>query len=277
VPATPPSPREVTWQTDGKHYQFWTHNDKHDGSFRIPSVRPGKYTLYAYAEGILGEFSKADITIEPGGKPVDLGQIAWSPVRRGKQLWEIGIANRTATEFTHGDRYFDADSQLQYPRLFPNDVNFVIGKSDISNDWYYEHIPHNEDPNARVVPFSGVRGNGRATPYAITFEMPEASRGRATLRIAFCTAGVPVLDVSVNGKSAGPLDLPRTGDSTITRHNIQGIWFERELAFDAALMKQGTNVLTITVPAGPINSGVIYDYLRLELDESAAAPTASAE
>jgi hypothetical protein len=32
-------------------------------------------------------------------------------------------------------------------------------------------------------------------------------------------------------------------------------------------------VLTLTVPAGPVNNGIIYDYLRLELDDS--APTAS--
>lgn len=27
----------------------------------------------------------------------------------------------------------------------------------------------------------------------------------------------------------------------------------------------GDNTLTLTVPAGPVNNGVIYDYLRLEL------------
>ena len=30
---------------------------------------------------------------------------------------------------------------------------------------------------------------------------------------------------------------------------------------------QGTNVLKLVVPGGPINNGIIYDYLRLELDE----------
>jgi hypothetical protein len=28
-------------------------------------------------------------------------------------------------------------------------------------------------------------------------------------------------------------------------------------------------VLTLMVPAGPLSGGMIYDYLRLELDESA--------
>jgi rhamnogalacturonan endolyase len=34
-------------------------------------------------------------------------------------------------------------------------------------------------------------------------------------------------------------------------------------------MKTGSNVLKLTMPAGAVNLGVIYDYLRLELDESA--------
>jgi hypothetical protein len=37
-------------------------------------------------------------------------------------------------------------------------------------------------------------------------------------------------------------------------------------------VKAGENVMRLTVPAGPLTSGVMYDYLRLELDEAAAPP-----
>ena len=37
-------------------------------------------------------------------------------------------------------------------------------------------------------------------------------------------------------------------------------------------MKAGKNVLSLTVPAGGLTSGIIYDYLRLELDENAPPP-----
>jgi rhamnogalacturonan endolyase len=57
----------------------------------------------------------------------------------------------------------------------------------------------------------------------------------------------------------------------IGRNGIQGLWYEREVPFPATLLKSGTNVLTLTVPAGGLTSGILYDYLRLELDESAAA------
>jgi rhamnogalacturonan endolyase len=56
-------------------------------------------------------------------------------------------------------------------------------------------------------------------------------------------------------------------DGVIKAHQIQGLWYEKELAFDASHLKQGKNTLTLTIPAGAINSGVIYDYVRLELNE----------
>jgi rhamnogalacturonan endolyase len=61
------------------------------------------------------------------------------------------------------------------------------------------------------------------------------------------------------------------GDGVITRHQVQGLWYERQFEFDASKLKAGENTLTLTVPAGPVNNGVVYDYLRLELDESRVA------
>ncbi|MBN2183188.1 MAG: hypothetical protein JW715_14850 [Sedimentisphaerales bacterium] len=259
--------REITWQLNAKHYQFWVQVDDPSGCFCIPNVRPGTYSLYAFADGVLGEFVKNSITVESGGTSVDLGQLEWIPVRCGQQLWDIGIANRTATEFMNGDKYFKPGIQLEYPKLFPDEVNFIIGKSDFSKDWYFQHIPHNIDGNANVVPYRGVVGEGIANPYTITFELAEVPRGTATLRLAICGTGTKQVEVAVNGTPVGPLKLGYR-DSVITLHQIHGIWYERELSFDASLMKQGKNVLTLTVPAGPINNGVIYDYIRLELNES---------
>ena len=61
-------------------------------------------------------------------------------------------------------------------------------------------------------------------------------------------------------------------NATINRDGIGGYWGEHDLVFNAALMKAGKNVLGLTVPAGGLTSGIIYDYLRLELDEAAAPP-----
>jgi rhamnogalacturonan endolyase len=260
--------RLIDWQTDAKHYQFWARGDE-NGTFSIPNVRAGKYTLRAFADGVLGEYAKADVTVE-AGKAIDLGKLEWTPVRHGKQLWDIGMPNRNGSEFFMGEAFADPEISLKYARLFPSDVNYVIGKSDFRKDWFFQHVPHNEDATARAVPFAGVRSRGRATPFTITFNLSDPPRGKATLHLAICGTGARAINVTVNDQAAGRVDR-LIGDGAIARHSSHGLWYERELAFDASLLKKGANVLKLIVPAGPVNNGVIYDYLRLELDESASS------
>jgi rhamnogalacturonan endolyase len=261
----PTGPRQIEWQTDAKHYQFWVDGDE-NGRFAIPHVPAGKYTLRAFTEGVLGEFA-SDITVA-SGKPVDLGQLIWKPMRRGRQLWDIGIPNRTATEFAGAHGFNVPEMPLRYAEQFPNDVNFVIGKSDFRKDWFFQHVPHNEDPAAKSLPYRGITTEGRATPFSISFDLAAAPRGKAILRLAICGGGAREISIIVNDSPAGKVERLLV-DGAITRHSIQGLWYERDVVFDAALLKAGNNVLKLIVPKGPVNNGVIYDYLRLELDESA--------
>ncbi|MEM9963839.1 MAG: polysaccharide lyase family protein [Asticcacaulis sp.] len=261
--------RVIGWQNEGRDYQFWTHNEDRTGRFIIPNIVPGTYSLHAYADGVLGEFYRADVTVAVG-QSLDLGPIDWTPVRRGHQLWEIGTPNRTATEYFYGDRFFLTALALEYPKLFPNDITFRPGISDPAKDWFFQHTPHNESPDSIYRDFFGYRGDGRATPYRILFPMSASGKGRATLRLAICgTGGATTLEFTVNGKPAGTLPLP--GDGVLTRHQIQARWYEFEHSFDGDLLQAGENSLVITVPAGSLNTGVVYDYLRLELDETATA------
>jgi rhamnogalacturonan endolyase len=255
----------ITWQTDAKHYEFWARASA-DGTFTIPKVSPGSYTLYVFADGVLGEFSQANVRVGSGEK-VNLGELKWEPVRRGRQVWEIGAPNRTGAEFAGGDRFFEPDITLQYPKMFPTDVIYTIGKSEPGKDWFYAQAPR-AGPNAQVEPFRGVTGEGLATPYTIRFQMDSAPRGKAVLRLAICGTGARVIQVSVNSSPAGQIQLG-PADGVITRHQVQGLWYELQFEFDASRLKAGENTLTLTAPAGPVNNGVVYDYLRLELDESA--------
>jgi rhamnogalacturonan endolyase len=248
----------VDWQQDAKNYEFWTRGDQ-SGNFEISAVRPGKYTLHAIAKGVLGEFAKTDITVEPG-KPLNLGSLKWQPVRYGRQVWEIGIPNRTAEEFRHGDHYWQWGLYNDYPKEFPNDVNFIIGKSDWRRDWNYVQPPRID--GTKVTP----------TTWAITFDLPKAAQGKAILRLAIAGSRVSHgIEVTVNDKSAGNTGpLPDTG--VMHRDGIRGYWVERDVTFDAALLKPGTNVIKLHVPSNNWVNGVLYDYLRLELDESAKSP-----
>ena len=241
----------VDWQRDAKYYEFWVRGDGR-GHFTIPNVRPGAYTLHAIACGVLGEYAKTGVTVEPG-KSLELGCLAWQPVRYGRQLWEIGIPDRTAAEFFHGDHYWQWGLYNEYPKDFPDDVNFVIGKSDCHKDWNYCQCPRADRPEG--------------TSWSITFDLPAAPRGKATLRLALAATSARNISVTVNDQPAG--ETGRLEDTAaIRRDGIRGYWTERAVAFDAALMKSGKNVLKLTVPPGSAMSGVEYDYLRLELEES---------
>ena len=130
----------VTWQHDGNYYEFWNQGNE-DGTFKITNVRPGKYTLHAFADGVLGEYAKTDITVE-AGKDIDLGKLDWKPVRAGKQVWEIGYPNRNGGEFFKGDEYWRWGWGMRYALLFPNDIVYTVGKSDWHKDWFFEEVPH---------------------------------------------------------------------------------------------------------------------------------------
>ncbi|MEP6847884.1 MAG: polysaccharide lyase family protein [Acidobacteriota bacterium] len=248
---------KIDWQRDGKYYQFWVRGDS-DGKFSIKNIRPGTYTLHAFADGVLGEYSKADITIV-AGKAVDLGKLDWQPVRFGRQLWEIGIPDRTAGEFLHGDHYWQWGLYNQYPKDFPNDVNFTIGKSDFRKDWNLMQVPRAKDDSGK--------GRGDETTWTISFDLPSNPKGKATLRVALAGIETKALTLKMNDQQIGVIaDLPNT--SVIHRDSVRGYWQEIPISFDASLMKPGRNVLKLIVPAGNVMNGVEYDYLRLELDEN---------
>jgi rhamnogalacturonan endolyase len=244
---------QVDWQLDAKHYEFWVRGDQ-QGRFTIPKVRPGSYTLHAIADGVLGEFSKTEVVVGRG-MTTDLGRLDWKPVRHGRQLWEIGVPNRSAGEFKHGDHFWVWGLYSEYPKEFPDDVNFIIGKSDWRTDWNY------------VQPTR----NGQPTTWSVTFDLREVPRGKATLRLAICgVQGRGGIQVAVNEKPAGGTG-PLVNSGVMHRDGIRGYWQEKSIAFDASLLKAGTNVIKLTNPGRNWTEGVLYDYLRLELDESAAA------
>jgi rhamnogalacturonan endolyase len=284
----------VKWPHDGNYYQFWTVGAD-DGTFTIPNVRPGNYVLHAFADGVLGEFAQADITVT-AGQTLDLGKLQWQPVRYGKQVWEIGYPDRTGDKFFKGDgaNYWRWGWPVRYPLLFPNDITYTIGQSDYHKDWFFEEVPHGEttawlNPAAKDPanqPFGWVMtgtpgqdmwsiiGHGRATTWTIKFTMDQTSQGQATLRVALAGAdGFGGLAVAVNGQSVGIIHP--TATNALRYNTDKGVWREYALPFNAALLKPGENQMQLTVPAGDLTSGVVYDYLRLELDENHKFTSAS--
>lgn len=243
---------EFNWQRSGKGYQFWARADA-AGNFALPHVRPGTYTLRAFADGVLGEFSRTNISVA-AGKETALGSLHWTPVRLGRQLWEIGIPNRTAAEFRHGDHYWQWGLYHEYQKEFPNGIDFIIGKSDWRKDWNFCQPPRID-----------ASGKTKDSTWAIRFDLPQPASGTATLRLAICGArGRGHVWVSVNDQVVGETgELPE--DGVMHRDGIRGTWFERDVAFKASLLRPGANVITLRSRGSDWTMGVLYDYLRLEI------------
>jgi rhamnogalacturonan endolyase len=275
----------VTWQHDGNYYEFWNQGNE-DGTFKITNVRPGKYTLHAFADGVLGEYAKTDITVE-AGKDIDLGKLDWKPVRNGKQVWEIGYPNRNGGEFFKGDEYWRWGWNMRYTLLFPNDIIYTVGKSDWHKDWFFEEVPHAtnlgfvnpaaKDPANQAFGWVNLPtaagqdmwrdwGRGQATTWTIKFNLDHAPKGTATLRVSLGGSDSTTLTIGVNGQTAGTI---RPISTNALRYNTdRGVWREYSQPFNGTFLKAGENEVTLTVPAGDLTSGVCYDYLRLELDEN---------
>jgi len=91
---------------------------------------------------------------------LNLGALTWTPVRCGRQLWDSGSPNRTAGEVLHGDHPRQWGLYLQDPKDFPNDVNYVVGKSDFHKDWNLMQVP-------RAAPSDATgHGSGTAAPWS---------------------------------------------------------------------------------------------------------------
>lgn len=266
----------IEWQNDAKFLQHWSKSTDPSGRFTIEKVPPGKYTLHAYADGVLGEYSKADIVVPAGGK-VELGKVSWTPVRYGRTVWEVGTADRDPREFAYVGHFFQPGAQLKYRELFPNGVVYRIGRSTPGKDWFFVQAPQAPAGTTPTpVPYLGISGGGEATPYRIVFDMPKPGSGAATVRMAFTSYSGPGIEVAVNGTPVGVAKAP-VSDGAIGLHQIFGLYSETAVPFDARLLKAGENTVTLTVPAGAYNNGVVYDVVRLELDEAAPTPAKPAQ
>ena len=141
-------------------------------------------------------------------------------------------------------------------------MNYTIGKSDFHKDWFFEQVPHSTNLNDNT-----GKAPGRATTWTINYNLPSDPQGRAILRLAICGIGARNIDVAVNGKPVGSVTGLRY-NATINRDGIGGYWTEKDVQFAASAMHAGQNVMTLTIPAGGLTNGIMYDYLRLELNDS---------
>jgi rhamnogalacturonan endolyase len=259
------APPGEEWWACLKGYDFWTKVGG-EGRFTVPRVRPGRYSLHLIGANQFEEFRKENVEVEVG-KETDLGELKWEPLKHGRTLWQIGVADRTPHEFKGGDNYRHYDNFLRYAKEFPEDVTFVIGKSKESEDWNFAQWNlYNKNPY-----------------WTIKFDLPEQQRGKATLTLGFASAIPPAgnrtnLLVRVNGQEVAVVHLAKSGMAGYRSGSSDSVYNVVYVTFDAGLLRKGDNEITLGhAEARPfpaerprsIPGEVMYDAIRLEVDPEA--------
>lgn len=281
-------------------YQFWVKT-KPDGSFHIPHVLPGDtYDLWAFGPGCAGTFLSHELT---GGKPpftydlpakpfhvavtagntTALGDVVWTPVRHGPSVFEMGIPNRKADEFKHGDDYWQPATppklgfptpvwggQMEFPLDFPMGLTYAVGTNEWPLDWNYV-LPAVADPTGAYQPCSGT----------ITFDLERVPAAPATALLYLAMAGndsksiiITLNDTplhAVPGAIGSPLPLgpdgfcPPYSDTSSIHFSDHGPFGDQRITFPASALRTGRNTLTLTMNARKMSAFLMVDYLRLEL------------
>ena len=253
--AMPENCPEGNWQYQGSAYQYWV-TAAPDGSFTIPKIRPGSYTLYAFVTGAVGEFSKTSVTVS-AGQTTNVGDLTWNVPHKGRRIaWEIGIPDRSAAEFRHGNDYFLPYLYLEIPKEFPNPLEYYVSKGNWNTAWNYAHAPYVQD--GKQVPFR----------WNIHYRLGSKPSGDATLTLAFASAQRARIEVYSNDESHPVATVVPTdqGGNALLREGIHAKYGVSYATIPASSLKEGDNVLTLVQSkASYVGNHVMYDYLNLEL------------
>jgi rhamnogalacturonan endolyase len=243
------------WQFESKHYQYWVRADA-DGLFTIPNVRPGDYTPYAFTTGAVDEFAGKPLRVA-AGQTVQLGDVGWAVPHAGTSLaWEIGVPDRTAKEFRHGNDYFHGYVWQNFAREFTNPLEYTVGKSNPATDWNFAQSAYGE--GNKLVPWK----------WRIHFRLTQDARGDGTLVLAFAGADRARVEVYANDETrpVSTVSPAVQGGNALLRESVHAKYCSSRVVIPADRLHAGDNVISLvqTSTRGP-GLHVMYDYVCLEL------------
>ncbi len=252
------------------NYYFHTFADK-NGNFTLTNVRPGEYSIFIIPQSgsLTGQYKSEAITI--GSGLVNTGTHTWltSP---HNYLFQIGFSDRRAGEFggTFDPATGKIDRSVYYQVNAPANLKFDVNTNKTS-DWYYAQIfkssYENASWNAAGIP-TGV--------WEIEFESTKTYGNEATLHLGLAGAtNQPIYNVYVNGTLVETLYFSGIQDQAFYRQFSRGgRYFSREVTFDASLLVEGKNKITlenvsVEATTQPLFNGgtFIYDVIYLTTDE----------
>uniref|UniRef100_A0A0E0QM78 rhamnogalacturonan endolyase n=1 Tax=Oryza rufipogon TaxID=4529 RepID=A0A0E0QM78_ORYRU len=262
-----------SWQRECKGYQFWCRAHD-DGSFSIRNIVAGDYNLYAWVPGFIGDYKlDAKLTIS-SGDDIYLGDLVYEPPRDGPTMWEIGIPDRSASEFyvpdpnpnyvnrlyiNHPDRFRQYGLWERYAELYPDsDLVYTIGQSDYTTDWFFAQVNRRTDQSTY-----------QPTTWQIKFNLDSVSPNSTyKFRVALASSANAELQVRFNNqdRTAPHFTTGLIGkDNTIARHGIHALYWLFNIDVSGAWLVQGMNTIYLKQPRNQSPfQGLMYDYLRME-------------
>ncbi len=286
------------------NYLFWTTGDA-GGNFSIPKVRPGNYVLFSYVPGIWGELQISNIIVT-ADQTNNLGVIAWNPPHLQQRLWRLGTPDHTTKEFRFGSLQKQFGLWWRYlNEMGTNDLNFTIGQSVESNNWYYAQCIMAITPQSgatNLTDHTQTNGIYWGPRWNVIFNLTNLPTSNVLFTLALAGGRGTAFYTYINGVNATPAPYQSTGYYTVDGANIYrdvvavGRYQYYQISFAPGLFVVGTNTLSITIRQGGasgtwnignvtngypdlLSGGLMYDFLQMEtgsqviLSNPPAAPT----
>ena len=265
-----PEDTSGNWQYQNKSYQTWVRADG-SGNFVIPNIRPGIYTLYAFVDGAVGEFSKTPVTVTANATNAQ-GTVTWNVPHPGASIaWEIGVPNRSAKEFKHGNDYFVPYLWNTYLTELSNPLVYTVGSSNWSTDWNYAHGAMATTGTDGTTTYSGWN-------WQVNFNLPAVpASGNATLIVAVASSQYARLFLYINNdtSSFARISPANQGGNALLRQGIHAKYSVVYITIPVSKLNVGNNTFTFSQGVSDSSAHVMYDYLNLELPPFPPPPPSS--
>jgi rhamnogalacturonan endolyase len=194
--------------------------------------------LSAFTIGAVGEYSKTNIAVK-AGETTTLGDVIWNVPHPGASIaWEIGVPDRTAKEFRHGDDYFQPYLWDKFSSEFSNPLEYTVGVSDWSKDWNYVQCGY----------LTGT--NWAPWKWRIHFTLTNVpASGDATLTIAYAGSNRGHTEIYVNdeGKMFKLVEPAIDGGNALIREGIHAKYCVERVPIPVSLLKTGANMITLVL------------------------------
>ncbi|TID25989.1 Rhamnogalacturonate lyase [Venturia nashicola] len=233
----------------GTNY-YYTTQAATDGSFSLSNVRTGDYSLYAWSDGgsladVYTNFTLTPIKVTPGNT-LALGKLTWDLPQNLTPIFRLGSFDKKASEFANGGLPY----AFNITSLSPANLNYTIGSSTPSKDWYYA---------------SSALGI-----WNIVFNISASDlRNHTSAVLSISLAGYSqntIMEISVNGFELGTAgkDILGSDPALYRSGRISGEWRFLQYVIDASELVEGRNSVGFRVTRETKLRGFMWDCVLLE-------------